>query len=120
MIIHPEPRNPMAGLEMLQWCEQQKEEERFMFDKKLLPASRLCGLMEMGEQKWLGPLLPQRALRGEPARSHQDPGPLAALFYVAHRWDASFGEKPGDGGGRRKGAFARLKKKKKKKKKKLY
>ena len=34
-----------------------------MFDKKLLPASRLCGLMEMAEQTWLGPLLPQRSLR---------------------------------------------------------
>lgn len=34
-----------------------------MLGKKVLPASRLCGQMEMGERKWLECLFPQRALR---------------------------------------------------------
>lgn len=74
-----------------------------MFDKKLLPVSRLCGLMEMAEQTWLGPLLPRDlSEKGEPARAPQDPGPLADAFCGAHWLGASLGVEPGDQGGRRK------------------
>lgn len=49
--------------------EQEKEEEWSVSDKKLLPASRFCGLIEMGEQKWLGHLFQSFQKEENPARA---------------------------------------------------
>lgn len=42
-----------------------------MFDKTLFPASRLRGLMEMGERKWLelSPEISQKEISQGPSRS---------------------------------------------------
>lgn len=72
-----------------------------MLDKKLLPASRLCRLEEMGEQKWLGYLSQSPQKQESFASTPQHPCPLVAALLVACGWDVSFEEEPGDGGGRR-------------------
>lgn len=54
-----------------------------MLVKKLLLASRLCELQEVGEQKWLGYLSQSPQKQKSSASTPQHPCPLVAALLVA-------------------------------------